>query len=219
MKPRIDLITIPTAALLLWSTWLSCGPAPTAGIETTNGDGSVTATVSAIQGTAPAYSRITVAGADYTPLVDNGSARVTAVGKDGAFRFAELAPGLYSLVIASPDDRRGAFVQDLRVGADTAALTRAFVFDNTGTIAGRVESAADTSVTALVYLAATAFYTVLTPPDSFTLGPVPPGTYALRTARLSTGMQQPQILDKSNAREVKVAPGGQARAGTLLLPP
>jgi hypothetical protein len=205
------------AAVVLCLLALHCGPAPTAGVETTNG-GKVIASASAITGTAPPGSRVYCTSQDYTPLTGGGEAWATAAGADSSFMFDELQPGTYTLLFSSPDQQLGAGVPGVVVRADRPDSTHEFLFKQTGTIEGRVESREGTSGRALVYLEGTALYTTVAIPGTYRLHSVPPGSYRVRAATLMESTGSPEQVTRSNQREITVAPGADVDPGVLKVP-
>ena len=197
-----------------------CGSGGISGIETTNGDGSVSASANRIQGTAPSFSRIYLSTDTYTPVAGEGTARSTAADADGEFGFDSLAPDTYTLVVSSPDSRFGAVVKNIVVSETAGDSSRAFSLIASGTITGTVESTQGDSTPVLVYLPGTALYTVVPSSGAFSLSPVPPGEYSIQASALSpsSDLQTPQVLSSSNRTSVTVRAGRTAGAGNLRIP-
>jgi len=203
------------SVLLVTAVCFHCGTDSVSGIETTNGDGSITADASTIEGTAPAFTSVTLVQEEYLPVLEQGNALITVTDADGSFRFVGLEAGTYSVTVLH--DTLGAHLKGVRVGPDVRRTTREFVLGKTGTVSGRIESVSDTLAMILVYLAATAVYDVVMPTDSFELGPVPAGEYAFRAARLHTGETQPQLLTDTNGRDIQVPPGASLDLGVVRM--
>ncbi len=215
MKLRVDGIRILSVVLSVLAVCFHCVNDSVSGIETTNGDGSITAEASTLEGTASAFARVTLVQEEYLPVLEKGNALVTVADDAGSFRFADLDTGIYSVTVSG--DSLGAHVKGIRIGADVQRTTHKFILRKPGTVFGRTESVNDTGITMLVYLAGTVFYDVVSAIDSFELGPVPSGEYAFRAARLHTEETYPEILTGTNGRDIQVPSGGRVDLGVIRM--
>jgi hypothetical protein len=190
-----------------------------AGIETTNG-ATVVATASSITGTVPAYSQVTLIDTSFVPLVYQGRAFATSAGITGVIDFLDLVPGVYTVIVETPDGRNAAAFQDISIGSSTSITTLQKNLEPTGTLSGIVATATPSSAGILLYLVGTDYYLALPGPGPFTFESIAPGDYDLNGVGLADGslLTTPTILSNSAKKTVKVIPGAKTVTGTLSLP-
>ncbi|MBN1306361.1 MAG: hypothetical protein JXA18_00485 [Chitinispirillaceae bacterium] len=193
---------------------LSCSTS-VSGVETTNGI-TVVATSESIEGTAPPYAQVYLFDTSYVPFIDSGTGLGTSVDSNGMFMFS-VVPGTYNILVIARDGAEARMLQATILADQTEyGGSRKEFLRETGIVNGSV--AAGPEEMALVYLAGTSFYRVLTGSASFTFYTVPPGPCILRCARITAKESGDHYAAEIVASiSIEVTPGSVTETGAVSL--